>query len=373
MDGQPGTPNLLVRRPKLTHDSAHLPYLLQSPHYEITALCNSNVKSAEAAIARHGLAASTKAYGNPGDIANDPDVDLVVCSVRVDRHHQLIMPSLMAGKAAFVEWPLASNLKQAEEMLAAGKNSGSKTIVGLQSRANPLVQKVKELVETKAIGGILSSNLTFALGMPGNIIEDVYMADKKVGGNFFTIIFGHIADAALYALGGLDELSASLSTRRPDVKILGANGNVEMELVRDTPDHIMLQGTLSGSKAPVSIVVRHGKAFPDTPRLTWHILGTKGEIRVKTNMAMNITLGDEKIEVFDHEKDAVEEVKIEYQEEVKDLSLFGKNIGALYELYAKGGTVDKGFVDFEQAVGMHRIIDAMEKSSEKRTWQKVTN
>jgi len=88
---------------------------------------------------------------------------------------------------------------------------------------------------------------------------------------------------------------------------------------------------------------------------------------------MNITLGDEKIEVFDHEKDTVEEVKFEYQDEVKDLSLFGKNIGALYELYAKGGTVDQGFVNFEQAVGMHRIIDAMEKSSEKRTWQKVTN
>ncbi|KAF2819023.1 NAD(P)-binding protein [Ophiobolus disseminans] len=351
--------------------SAHLPYLLQSPHYEVTALCNSTVKSAEAAIARHGLSSSTKAYGNPDDIANDPNVDLVVVSVCVDRHHRLIMPALKAGKAAFVEWPLASNLQQAEEMLAAAKQSGSKTIVGLQSRANPLVQKVKELVDTEVIGDLLSSDITFALGWPGDVIEAEYMADKKVGGNFLTIIFSHAADAALYALGGLDELSASLSTRRPNVKLLKADYSVEKHLVRDTPDHILVQGKLSNSSAPISIFARLGKAFPDAPKLVWHILGTKGEIRVTANMSLNITMGDEKLEVFNHETDTVEEIKVEHEKEVKDLNMFGTNIGALYELYAKGGTVEQGFVDFEQAVGMHRVIDAIEKSSESGKVEKV--
>jgi predicted dehydrogenase len=153
----------------LIYCSAHLPYLIQSPHYEITALCNSSVKSAEAAIKRHSLPSSTKAYGSPEELAKDPNVDLVVCSVRVDRHYALTMPALKAGKAAFVEWPLGSNLQQAEEMLAAAKNSGSQTIVSLQSRISPYIQKVKNLVESKRVGELLSSNLTYVSGTPGDV------------------------------------------------------------------------------------------------------------------------------------------------------------------------------------------------------------
>lgn len=45
--------------------SAHLPYLLKSPHYTITALLNSSKAAAEAAIKRYSLPSETKAYGDP--------------------------------------------------------------------------------------------------------------------------------------------------------------------------------------------------------------------------------------------------------------------------------------------------------------------
>jgi predicted dehydrogenase len=351
--------------------SAHLPYLLKSPHYEITALCNTSVKSAEIAIKRHGLPPSIKAYGDPEDIAKDPNVDLVVCCVRVDRHHQLMMPSLKAGKAAFVEWPLASNLQQAEEMLAAAQKSGSKTIMGLQSRASPTIQKIKNLVETKVIGEVLSSNLTFAIDMPGDSHPTAldYTAEKKVGGNMFTVFGGHLIDSVLYVLGGLDHLSAQLSTRWPDVKSLNADGSLNKMIKRETPDHVMLQGTLKNSAAPLSITIRVGKSYPNTPGLTWHILGMKGEIRVTSYAALSLGIPGEKIEVFDHEKDTVEAVDVEYAKEVRELPMFANNVGGLYEMYAKGETV----VGFEEAVAMHKVLDKMEKSSEGKTWEKVGN
>lgn len=43
--------------------SAHLPYLVKSRHYEIVALLNSSVESAQASIAKHGLPSTVKAYG----------------------------------------------------------------------------------------------------------------------------------------------------------------------------------------------------------------------------------------------------------------------------------------------------------------------
>lgn len=45
--------------------SAHLPYLLASPHYEIVALLNTSVASAKAAIERYKLPSTVKAYENP--------------------------------------------------------------------------------------------------------------------------------------------------------------------------------------------------------------------------------------------------------------------------------------------------------------------
>ncbi|CAG5150239.1 uncharacterized protein ALTATR162_LOCUS2599 [Alternaria atra] len=354
--------------------SAHLSYLLASPHYEIVALCNSSVESAQIAAQRYGLPSNTKAYGNPEDLAKDPNVDLVVCSVRVDRHHQLMMPVIEAGKDVYVEWPLASNLTQATEMYHAAQKSGSKTIVGLQARSSPFVQKIKELVENKTVGDLLSSTLEFTVGWAGDAEPPAadYFAKKESGGNFLTIPFGHTADPVFHALGGLEEVSALLTTRWPKTKFLKADGSFDRMIERETPDHVMLQGTLKNNGAPISMAARNGQGFKDSPNLVWRIFGTKGEIRLTSVAMLSLALGGEKLEVFDHEKDTVEVVEVEYAEEVKDLAPFAKNIGMLYEGFFKGWGVEHGFVDFEQAVGMHTVIDRMEKSSEGRKYEKMT-
>lgn len=100
---------------------AHLPYLRDTTKYKITALLNSSADSARAAIAAHDLDPSTKAYGSAADLAADPDIDLVVCSVRVDKHFPLLRPILQSSKsvkAVYCEWPLGANLAEAEELAA---------------------------------------------------------------------------------------------------------------------------------------------------------------------------------------------------------------------------------------------------------------
>ena len=179
------------------------------------ALCNSSEKSAKSAVEKHGLPSTTKTYGSPEDLAKDSDVDLVVCNVRVDRHHKVMMPILEAGKDAYVEWPLGANVQQAEEMLAAAQKSGSKTFVGLQARNSPVTLKVKQLVAEGAIGELLSSELQMYTGYLGSDTEPPgidYLAKKEVGGNVFTIPFAHMADPAFFALGQPEEVSAILAT-----------------------------------------------------------------------------------------------------------------------------------------------------------------
>jgi predicted dehydrogenase len=174
---------------------AHLPYLKASSKYEIVALCNSSVESAKAAIKAHALPATTKAYGSPEDLAADPDVDLVVCSVRVDKHYPTLLPSIKAGKDVFCEWPLASNAAQAEEMLALAQEKGVKTVVGLQQHVSPALKKIKEVIASGKIGKVLSSTfhgtpLVFGATVPENAL---YQNDISIGGNLVTIYGVHCA------------------------------------------------------------------------------------------------------------------------------------------------------------------------------------
>ena len=54
---------------------AHLPYLRDSKgKYKIVALCNSSVGAANSAIKSYDLTPTTKAYGDPQELANDPEI-----------------------------------------------------------------------------------------------------------------------------------------------------------------------------------------------------------------------------------------------------------------------------------------------------------
>lgn len=347
-------------------NKGHLPYLVASPKFNIVALCNTSVASAQAAVKRHNLPNSTKTYGSAAEIAADPDIDLVVCCVRVDRHHETIMPALRAGKNVFVEWPLAFNVTQAQEMLDAAKASGSRTIVGLQGRNSPYVQKVRDLVESKVIGELLSSSMEYTAGFLGDTEPTTvsYLTEKKTGANTHSILSGHAVDSVFFALGGLRDVSARLNTRWKQKKLLKLDGSFDRMLTRETPDHIMMYGTAGLNDAPVSVYVRAGHGFKGSPNLTWRVFGTKGEIRLTAMGHVGINMGGEKLELYDHEKDAVEEVDVVFEKEIQDLPPMSRQTVTMYKLFAEKGTFDQGLVNFEDAMQMQKVVAAMEKSSE---------
>lgn len=173
---------------------AHLAPLRDLPEYEIVALANSSVESAQKSIAFHGLPAGTKAYGSPEDLARDPDVDLVVVSVNVGKHFELAKPALENKKDIFVEWPLGASLEESEELTRLAQANGVKAIVGVQARASPVVLKLKELVASGKIGRVVSSTVighTSAFPHDTWITGAEYYLDFKSGGNEYHILFGH--------------------------------------------------------------------------------------------------------------------------------------------------------------------------------------
>jgi predicted dehydrogenase len=176
---------------------AHLPGLLTSTgrsKLPITALLNSSVAAAQSAIKTYDLSPDTKAYGSPQDLADDPDVDLVICNTRVDKHFETILPSVKAGKDVFVEWPIAGNLEDVETLVQEARKSGSRVAVGLQRRWAPPVVKLRDLLAEGKLGKVLSADVrAFGGIMDREILPEglMYFADRKIGGNPITISFGH--------------------------------------------------------------------------------------------------------------------------------------------------------------------------------------
>ncbi|KAK4072011.1 hypothetical protein Trihar35433_4075 [Trichoderma harzianum] len=340
--------------------AAHLPTYTNSPNYEIVALCNSSVDAAKQSIAYHKLPATTKAYGSPEDIANDPDVDLVVVSVHVSRHHLLALPALKAKKQVFCEWPLGATTAEAEEMAQLAK--GLKVVTGLQFRADPLITKAKQLVDSGAIGQITS---TIATGCFNNYPADTwnakadYFLNFKGGANEYTISFAHFLDSFRYIVGDFASLQSVLDIQYPTVKLIDfTTGEVTDPARKKTsPDHIFVNGKLK-SGAVASLSFRKVTKTVDGKGLRWFISGTKGELEITIdgpNFQMDIA--KKQLRLVDNSVGVTQDIDFTDAQElayVKSVPVMGQNTSRLCEKFVAAPTE---VANFDDALKLHQLLD----------------
>ncbi|KAJ5406057.1 NAD-binding Rossmann fold oxidoreductase family protein [Penicillium sp. CMV-2018d] len=338
--------------------NAHLPYL-QSPDskFEIVAVCNSTVESAAKSVKDLKLPGRVKTYGNVEDIADDKDIDLVVCATRVDRHYKSILPSLKAGKDVFVEWPLGRNLEEAKGLLDAAKQHNVRiAAVGLQGRFDAAVETLKDILAEGRIGKVLSTTITSQglIGGQSELEYQTYLIDRESGGSLLSIPASHLLDTVREVLGNFASMQSLLANQCPLVKIIKADSSVLKENVKKTtPDHIMIQGTLD-SGAVFSATVRGGPPFKGSPGLVWSIYGEKGEIRILGPSAFIELAGTTSFEVYNFDTDDVEQVELK-KGAFAEMNPMNRNLARLYEAIAAG---DKSlFCDFEEAVKRHEFIE----------------
>ncbi|PRP80518.1 oxidoreductase [Planoprotostelium fungivorum] len=332
---------------------AHLPYLTNSDKYKIIALLNSSVAAAREAIQFYNLPPDTKAYGSPDDLAADADVQLVVCSVRVDRHFSTVMPSILAGKDVFMEWPLASNEQEARRMMEAAKEKKVKTMVGLQGRADAAANAVRGLIGRKEIGDVKSVEVFVPQGQFSQLPEGLeYFTDKRTGGNHLTILFAHLLDTILHIVGPIrDDFISRIYNTLGGVDIIDGS-KVLRRVKKDTPDHVYLLGNLLHNDAPVTVIVRDGRKIEGNPGVTLRIHGSLKDIELTTpGNYLNFGYGREtKLKVIDAKGEDERDID-EGKEE--SLPVTARNTARQYEAFAQGGS----YADFADAVQLHRMIE----------------
>ncbi|KAM0123811.1 hypothetical protein ACHAP3_010839 [Botrytis cinerea] len=338
---------------------AHLQYFRSTAEYQIRALLNSSVESARAAIQRHELAVNTKAYGDPNAFANDDEIDLIVCCVRVDKHFQTVKPSIVAGKAVYVEWPLERSIHVAKEMCALVALHNAKAIVGLQASFSPVIRKIKQIIDSGTIGRLLSSSVVGSLGHGGATEPKPtsFFLDRETGGNLMSIHGAHALEYIIAALGDFTTFKGACAIRRPFKDIVDPrNGNQVLEkAVRNTvPDHLLIHGTVLPSQAVVAIIFTGGDGIPGLPILDWRIQGEYGWLRLtSSSMALNVGSPDTKLELYDASGKAREIAPDEDQ--WSKLPLPAQNIARLYEAFRK----KDWYPDLDYAIKRHELIETM--------------
>jgi predicted dehydrogenase len=334
--------------------NAHVPALKALPAYELAAVCTAHERTARESAAAFGAG---RAFHRFGDMAADPNLDLIVVCVRVPGHRDLVMAGLEAGKAVLCEWPLGRTLAEAEEMASLARRRSLKTIVGLQARSAPAILYARDLVQSGHIGPVLTAHLTCVVPAvlqrgPGRIWQGV----RANGANVLTITGGHAIDALCAVLGEFAEVSARVSTRIPEWRDLDGK-----PVAVDSPDSINIVGRMS-SGAEVSVNVAAVPSNPGGNRI--EIYGREGAIVLRAEGSFN-TGGSEVLAGKGKEALVVMSVPAKYKV-VPDTTPGGQpyNVAQAYARAAGALRGDGSFdVDFDLAVRRHTLIDAIERSA----------
>ncbi|MNO12519.1 1,5-anhydro-D-fructose reductase [compost metagenome] len=338
----------------------HMPAIEHLNEFELAAVGTSNMesakKSAEAFKAAHG-------FDKMEDLAEHPDVDMVVVSINVKDHYNAVKAVVPAGKPIYCEWPLGSNTAEALEMQEWVVSRQLPNAIGLQARQAPAINYVKDLLAEGYVGKVLSANFKLSIDGLGGVADkaSAYLFDRKIGGNLLTIVGGHNLDAFTYMLGEFTELSAVTAQQFPEVELV----DIQKIIQKTTDDQILITGKMTNGAA-VSVHIQGG--VKHQTGLTLEIFGDKGTIVLSA--PASIQFGSHQLRGAGPTDKELHELTIPDSyywgpESLKNDSGFVLNVAQAYSKFAQdiqeGTSLTPSFTD---AVKLHQLLDAVEKAAQ---------
>ena len=327
---------------------SHIPALQALPVFTLAAVATRNEESAREAAKVFGAKAS---FGNFRQLVQSDDVDLVVVSVKVPTHLEVVEAALAAGKHVLCEWTLGRNTAEADRMAEAARKAGVHTAIGLQGRMNPAVRRAADLVKAGAIGRPLTASIyspCFALG-PTVPTSFLYFGDPNNGATLVSIVGGHTLDIAISVLGGVEHLAVLSTIMFKDIQLIDPPGKA----TRTSADHLLIQARLLNGCA-LSVEVAGNRPPGNVYR--FRIVGTEGELVLRGDAPIGPQAADLKLEGT-----------VPFDPPVPKVAPHLKgppiNVAELYASFAHDIQSGRNSTpDFAHASRMHRLIDALNRA-----------
>ena len=344
---------------------AHLPALAAHPDFHLAAVCTTRQASADEAMAAYNAGSAWDDYHR---MLADANLDAATISLRVPRHYEPTMAALQAGKHTFTEWPLGRTTAEAVAMADCARQQGVRTAVGLQARANPAIAHLRNLVADGYVGRVMTGHVR--LMRDGVLARDsgrTWQRDNDLGAHTLTIACGHTIDALCSIVGDFAAVAAVVSTQAKTWH----ETDTGKDLPVTAPDNVLVSGNLqSGGVASVQI-----------GSTAWAGSGYRMEIYGDQGTLVAVSTDSPQLQ-------AVSIRGARGSNDLQDITPAGElhpapampagapyNVGQLYSRFAaairsaagsrNAATGDNApLPDFDHAVTLHRLIDAIRQSSD---------
>jgi predicted dehydrogenase len=330
-----------------------LPYELK-----LRVVCARQRETVENFAARWGW---EEAQTDWQSVVTRKDVDVVDIGAPNHLHAPIAIEAAKAGKIVLCEKPLAMNLPEAERMAAAARNVP--TLVWFNYRRVPAVALAKQLVEQGKIGKPYHYRAAYLQSWGGDPDRAGVWRFRKAdaGSGAMGDLLTHSLDLALLLNGGIEEVSSLLHTFVPN---------------REVDDAALLLARFANGSIGTFEATRFATGCRN--RNSFEIHGSQGAIR--------FNLEDlNRLEVFDR-SDAIE---IEGSHKVlvtgpghPYVSRFwppGHIIGyehtfiaTLADFLESLARQQAFHANFDDGVAVDRLLEAVARSAQSRSWTKVS-
>ena len=143
-------------------------------------------------------------------LLDDREIDAVVLATPHSGHVSQVMQCARAGRAVFVEKPLALNLQDALRLRAACAAAGVVLAVGHNRRFFPAMRELKKLASDGTLGTLLHVEGNFSGSFGLEYDASVWRAsEKEAPGGGLTLMGVHIFDAMINLMGPITEVGAT--------------------------------------------------------------------------------------------------------------------------------------------------------------------
>ena len=190
-----------------------LPHLARLDNACLAHVATTRSLSAVNAQRRFGF---TTASTNADAVLEDPTLDAIFIVTRHHSHADLVCRALEAGKAVFVEKPLAltgDELDRVAEVITSTGND--RLMVGFNRRFAPLLAQMRS-----QFGSGSSSSVTRYLVNAGSLAADSWYRNDALEGTRFIGEGGHFIDTLSWWVGSLPEqVYAVNGTEKDDVQV----------------------------------------------------------------------------------------------------------------------------------------------------------
>jgi predicted dehydrogenase len=259
------------------------PAMYKTPFSEVKTVMRRNTEKAEDFAKRHGINNWTT---DVNDLLYDTEINAIYIATPPDSHAELTLKAAKAGKAVYVEKPMANSHEECEAMIQACREANVPLFVAYYRRTLPGFLKVKELIENGTLGDIRAVNIEMYKPVSDRDLQgddtNWRINPEIAGGGYFHDLASHQLDYLDFLFGKITQVNgisanqaglyksddivtasfrfengvvgsgiwcftADKSSEKDSIKIIGSQGELSFNCFGD-PMTIQLKSSVNGNQ-----------------------------------------------------------------------------------------------------------------------------